>query len=167
MAKNGYTISNRGKKSLSIRVTTDRKEIKAIQKAEKRQNAIAKMQDKKFRIAQKRTNRAYRSTFVSPLLKVILLILIVSAVVSFLRFGDVNNAFSFESLLSFLQGVPSVNFDWLVIDEVNFDLPSWLDWLDNIVNFFASLVEFFGFILAGLWQALTFLLYFLRYLFVS
>lgn len=167
MAKNGYAITNRGKKSLTIHVTTDRKEIKAIQKANKRKNAIANMQDKKFRIDKKRTNRAYRSTVVSPLLKIILLVLIVFAVIAFLRFGDINNALSFDGLLSFLQNVPTVNYNWLNIADVSLNLPDWLGWLNTVINFLSSVIEFFGFLLAGIWQALNFILYFLRYLFLG
>lgn len=122
---------------------------------------------KKFKLSERDINKRYNQTYVSPILKLVLLVIISFAVIAFLRFGNTENALTFESFLSFLQNVPAVDYGWLNIAEVSLNLPDWLEWLNTVINFLASLIEVFGFLLAGIWQALNFILYFLRYLFLG
>lgn len=150
-----------GNKGIRIRVGHDVDYERAVAKADKLQRRANKNLERKI-------NREYRKGFAIPsIFKVVLLILCVSLVVSFIKSGNVISALSFESLLDFLTDVPTVNWNWLDMKTVVLDLPSWLDWLDNVVNFFAQIIEFFGFILAGLWQAVNFIIYFLDYLFLA
>lgn len=157
----GYFEHNKNGKNISISVGHDVEYERAVKKADKLQRRANKNMER-------RINREYRrGSSIPAILKVVLLVIGVTMLISFLRYSDFTRALSFESLLNFLNDLPSVNWDWLNIQEVTLSLPGWLDWLNTLINFFVQLIKFLSFILAGLWQAVTFILELLRFLFVS
>lgn len=157
----GYFEHNKKGKNISISVGHDVEYERVLKKADKLQRRANKN-------IERRINREYRrGSSIPAILKVVLLVVGVTLLISFLRYSDFRYALSFESMLNFLSEVPSVNWNWLDIQNVALSLPGWLDWMNSVLNFFVQIIKFFGFILAGLWQAVTFVLYFLRFLFVS
>lgn len=83
--------------------------------------------------------------------------------ISYLATGEQK---TFYSLLLMLQDVPAIDFGWLDFGTVALELPSYLVWLEVVVQFFAELVQVVGFFLAGIAQALLFVLHFLRWIFL-
>ena len=93
---------------------------------------------------------------------IIIGILIVFAVVA-LVMGKEN--ITFKALLQSLQDMPTVNLDWLNFTQFTLGFPSWLSWLEGIIDFILNLVNVIGFLLAGAWQAVLFIIQILKLLF--
>ena len=93
---------------------------------------------------------------------IIIGILIVFAVVA-LVMGKEN--ITFKALLQSLQDMPTVNLDWLNFTQATLGFPSWLSWLEGIIYFILNFVNVIGFLLAGAWQAVLFIIQILKLLF--
>lgn len=77
-------------------------------------------------------------------------------------------AISFTSLLQYMSGAPAIPTDWLIVFDTDFasQLPGWLSWLGGIVDFFSSAMSLSIYTgVLGL-NAITFLFYFLRWIFL-
>lgn len=111
-----------------------------------------------------------RSTYTvtsGGLFKAILFVLLVISIVGFMR-GSVNVNISFTGFLRMLEGAPDIPTDWIsfgsALSKVNF--PFWLDWLKPFISFLASTAEVIMFFVVGIAQAITYFIYFVRFLFV-
>lgn len=99
--------------------------------------------------------------------RLVLIILLVSAVVAFLT-GNPETK-TFRGFLEMLQNVPDITSrlsDFWSLPIFSLDLPYWLSWLDGIFDFLGGLYVVLAYVVVGLGQALWYIVYFLRWLFV-
>ena len=74
--------------------------------------------------------------------------------------------FTFAQFLSLLKNAPVVDISWITeLQTFNLTLPSWLSWVQSILNVILFAVQFVAYILTGFYQLLKYLWYFLRVVF--
>lgn len=74
--------------------------------------------------------------------------------------------FTFAQFLSLLQNVPVVDIGWITeLQTFNLVLPSWLSWVQSILNVILFAVQFIAYVLTGFYQLLKYLWYFIRVVF--
>jgi len=100
------------------------------------------------------------------LLKIPFLILLCAIVFAFLTGSTYE--FTFSGLLSILESAPIVDFSWLAIPSVVVpgDPLGWFTWLIDFINILIDIVNFALMIVRGFLQLFTYIVYFVRCLFV-
>ena len=74
--------------------------------------------------------------------------------------------FTFAQFLSLLKNAPVVDVGWITeLQTFNLTLPSWLSWVQSILNVILFAVQFIAYVLTGFYQLLKYLWYFLRVVF--
>lgn len=74
--------------------------------------------------------------------------------------------FTFAQFLSLLKNAPVVDISWITeLQTFNLTLPSWLSWVQSILNIILFAVQFVAYVLTGFYQLLKYLWYFLRVVF--
>ena len=77
-----------------------------------------------------------------------------------------DSSFTFAQFLSLLQNAPVVDVGWITeLQTFNLDLPSWLSWLQSILNVILFATQFIAYLLTGFYQLLKYLWYFIRVVF--
>lgn len=77
-----------------------------------------------------------------------------------------DSPFTFAQFLSLLQNAPVVDVSWITeLQTYNLDLPSWLSWVQSILNVILFAVQFLAYVLTGFYQLLKYLWYFIRVVF--
>ncbi|AXF52635.1 MAG: hypothetical protein [Inoviridae sp.] len=96
--------------------------------------------------------------------KLIFLLMIVFSIVKILVGRD---PITFSGLLSTLSNAPTFSTDWIKYVQTNFSetFPWGFQWLGSIVDFFTDLLSVSLFVSVGAANVITFILYFMRYLF--
>lgn len=89
--------------------------------------------------------------------------------VSTFRILSGSGALTFTGFLSQLSNAPSIPFDWLHVFDFSFasTAPSWLQWLASILDTFIDLFKAGMFVGTAVLNCLSFLLYFLRWIFLA
>ena len=95
--------------------------------------------------------------------KIIFIVLIGIGIVAIINGSSIK---SFSSLLQFLSDAPTINMDWNIQPFVNLDFPSWLGWLETIATFLSYLVSFAWTLILSAFQAIIYLYYILRWIFL-
>lgn len=76
------------------------------------------------------------------------------------------SSFTFAQFLSLLKNAPVVDVGWITeLQTFNLTLPSWLSWVQSILNVILFAVQFIAYVLTGFYQLLKYLWYFLRVVF--
>lgn len=88
--------------------------------------------------------------------------------VSVIRILSGSSSLTFTSFLEQLSNAPSIPFDWLSVLSTNFGetFPYGFQWLGSAIDFFVSLFAGTLYASISVTNALTFLLYFLRWIFI-
>lgn len=74
--------------------------------------------------------------------------------------------FTFAQFLSLLNNAPVVDVSWITeLRTFNLTLPSWLSWVQSILNVILFATQFIVYVLTGFYQLLKYLWYFLRVVF--
>ena len=74
--------------------------------------------------------------------------------------------FTFAQFLSLLKNAPVVDISWITeLQTFNLTLPSWLSWVQSILNVILFATQFIAYVLTGFYQLLKYLWYFLRVVF--
>ena len=77
-----------------------------------------------------------------------------------------DSSFTFAQLLSLLKNAPFVDVSWITeLQTFNLTLPSWLSWVQSILNVILFATQFIAYVLTGFYQLLKYLWYFLRVVF--
>lgn len=77
-----------------------------------------------------------------------------------------DSSFTFAEFLSLLKNAPVVDVKWITeLQTFNLTLPSWLSWLQSILNVILFSAQFIAYVLTGFYQLLKYLWYFLRVVF--
>lgn len=77
-----------------------------------------------------------------------------------------DSSFTFAQFLSLLQNAPVVDVGWITeLRTFNLVLPSWLSWVQSILDVILFVTQFIAYILTGLYQLLKYLWYFIRVVF--
>ena len=81
-------------------------------------------------------------------------------------FKPEQDSFTFAQFLSLLKNAPVVDVSWITeLQTFTLDLPSWLSWVQSILNVILFATQFIAYILTGFYQLLKYLWYFLRVVF--
>lgn len=80
--------------------------------------------------------------------------------------GNFQDVLSIKSFLEFLQTVPVIEMPFNIYQEISVFLPEWLSWLGVLTDFFGSLVNVVMFFVTGIVQVLTFIVWFIGWIFV-
>lgn len=76
------------------------------------------------------------------------------------------SSFTFAQFLSLLNNAPVVDVNWITeLQTFTLDLPSWLSWVQSILNVILFATQFIAYVLTGFYQLLKYLWYFLRVVF--
>lgn len=79
---------------------------------------------------------------------------------------DQESSFTFAQFLSLLKNAPAVDTGWITeLQTFNLALPSWLSWVQSILNVILFVTQFIAYVLTGFYQLLKYLWYFLRVVF--
>lgn len=77
-----------------------------------------------------------------------------------------DSSFTFAQFLSLLQNAPVVDVGWISeLQTFNLVLPSWLSWVQSILNVILFAAQFIAYVLTGFYQLLKYLWYFIRVVF--
>lgn len=77
-----------------------------------------------------------------------------------------DSSFTFAEFLSLLKNAPVVDVNWITeLQTFNLTLPSWLSWVQSILNVILFSAQFIAYVLTGFYQLLKYLWYFLRVVF--
>lgn len=77
-----------------------------------------------------------------------------------------DSSFTFAQFLSLLNNAPVVDVSWITeLQTFTLDLPSWLSWVQSILNVILFATQFIAYILTGFYQLLKYLWYFIRVVF--
>lgn len=77
-----------------------------------------------------------------------------------------DSSFTFAQFLSLLQNAPVVDVGWITeLRTFNLVLPSWLSWVQSILDLILFAVQFVAYVLTGFYQLLKYLWYFIRVVF--
>lgn len=76
---------------------------------------------------------------------------------------------TFTSFLERLSSAPAISFDWLHVFDFSFvdTAPAWLEWFASILDTFLDLFKSGMFVGTAVLNCLSFLLYFLRWIFLG
>lgn len=80
--------------------------------------------------------------------------------------GNFQDVLSIRSFLEFLQTVPVIDMPFNIYQEISVFLPEWLSWLGAFTDFFGSLFNLVWFFITGIVQVITFVVWFLGWVFV-
>lgn len=73
---------------------------------------------------------------------------------------------SFSSFLEFLQTVPVIEMPFNFFSEIVLNFPPFLGWLAPFYSFFLSLFDVLAFLVTGVLQVITFIVWFLGWVFL-
>lgn len=77
-----------------------------------------------------------------------------------------DSSFTFAQFLSLLQNAPVVDVSWITeLQTFNLVLPSWLSWVQSILDLILFATQFIAYLLTGFYQLLKYLWYFIRVVF--
>lgn len=102
---------------------------------------------------------------VSSVLALVMFILLAISAFRLLNNGE---PIQLSTFLSQVAGAPTIPTDWLQVLDTSFgsSFPSWLQWLGSIFDFFVDIFEFSLFTSTAALNAVIFIFYFLRWLFL-
>lgn len=104
------------------------------------------------------------STFSINLFGIILVILLACSAMAILGSTD-GEPKTFYSFLQMMQDVPSWDVSWLTeLVQYSISLPDWLSFLNTVIDFLTGLASAGIFLLTGILQALTFIVYILGWI---
>lgn len=96
---------------------------------------------------------------------IILVILLACSVMAILGSTD-GEPKTFYFFLQMMQDVPSLDVSWLTeLVQYSISLPDWLSFLNPVIDFLTGLASAGIFLITGILQALTFIVYILGWIF--
>lgn len=121
--------------------------------------------DKNGEVFERTTSRGFNF---GGLLKIVFIVLIVASLFS-IFIGSSEK--SFYSFLLMLRDVPDYIkvdgvIDFFKLVQYNIDLPNWLDFIEPLLQILLSLCTLVMFVCKGILAALTYIFYFMKWLFL-
>lgn len=107
-----------------------------------------------------------RSLGVNILFRIICLMFSAVLIVSIFRVAFNGNSISFAGFLNYISNCPSIDVEYSVVAHVAGSWPDWALWLRAIIEVFCGIINVVWWIMRNIANLLTFIVYFLGYLFV-
>ena len=99
-------------------------------------------------------------------IRLVFAFVLLSNILLFVFKPEQESPFTFAQFLSLLKNAPVVDISWITeLQTFNLTLPSWLSWVQSILNVILLAAQFIAYVLTGFYQLLTYLWYFLRVVF--